>query len=184
MRDRFSEWLESTGAWWSKDLVEIRYPGRKISDDEDVPTYLRDGWGMMSREKKISSGTVICKVPKDACFCGEEGFATDIETDSQVHLALALMRERRLGPSSKYYDKIRTLPLSVDVCWAWKENEQQWLEGTELELVNQRKLRRIRREYQEAVEPLGEGWTFDTYLNACATSISHANPWFGVSMVR
>ena len=40
MRDRFSEWLESTGAWWSKDLVEIRYPGRKISDNEDVPTYL------------------------------------------------------------------------------------------------------------------------------------------------
>ena len=179
----FERWLQERGAWWDEKLVEVRSPWRQYSPGDNVPTYLRDGWGLMSRDKKIQRGTVLCKVPKQACFCGDEGRMSSEERDSQLHLAIRLLREQRKGSASNVWPKIATLPGGVPVCWAWKQDEIAWLAGTELEIVVRRKLERISTEFQESILPLEEGWTESEYLDACATVISHANPWWGVSCV-
>jgi len=180
---RYEGWLRETGAWWAAELVEIRSPWREYSTADNVPDFLRDGWGLMSRDKKIKKGTVICKVPMAASFRGDNGTRCSEEKDSQLHLALRLMREQRKGPASTVWSKIQTLPSGVPVCWAWTAEEREWLAGSELELVVRRKLDRLKSEFLDVVEPLGEGWTEAEYVDACATIISHANPWWGVSSV-
>ena len=181
--NRYESWLRETGAWWDQENVEIRSPWRHYSAAHNVPEYLRDGWGLMSRGKKIKKGTVICKVPKAASFRSDDGRSSSEEQDSQLHLAVRLLREQRKGPASQVWPKIETLPSGVPVCWAWNEEEREWLVGSELELVISRKLKRLREEFRDGVEPLGEGWTEAEYVDACATIISHANPWWGVSSV-
>ena len=179
----FESWLRKSGAWWDESLVEIRTPWREFSSTDNVPSYLRDGWGLMSRDKKIRKGTIICRVPKEASFCGEEGSCCSEEQDSQFHLAIRLLREQRKGPGSDVWPKISTLPGGVPVCWAWEQDERNWLKGTELEAVVQRKLERLHAEFGHSIAPLREGWTEPEYVDACATIISHANPWWGVSSV-
>lgn len=179
----FQRWLLDVGAWWDETLVEIRSPWREYSSADKVPSYLRDGWGLMSRNKKIKKGTVICKVPKEASFRSDGGTGCSEDQDSQFHLAIRLLREQRKGSESELWPKIATLPGGVPVCWAWKKEEQEWLAGTELEIVMRRKLERLHTEFCDLVEPLGKGWSEAEYLDACATIISHANPWWGVSSV-
>ena len=55
--NRYESWLRETGAWWDQENVEIRSPWRDYSAAHNVPEYLRDGWGLMSRGKKIKKGT-------------------------------------------------------------------------------------------------------------------------------
>jgi hypothetical protein len=179
----FERWLHATGAWWDEKLVEIRSPWRAYSPDDNVPSFLRDGWGLMSRDKKIKKGTVICRVPKEASFRGDEGKSCTEEQDTQLHLAIRLLREKRKGCSSDFWPKIATLPSRVPVCWAWAQNEREWLKGSELEFVVRRKLERLDAEFRESIEPLGEGFSKAEYVDACASVISHANPWWGVSSV-
>ena len=179
----FERWLHATGAWWDEELVEIRSPWRAYSPDNNVPSFLRDGWGLMSRDKKIKKGTVICRVPKEASFRGDEGTSCTEEQDSQLHLAIRLLREKRKGSASDVWPKIATLPSRVPVCWAWAQNEREWLKGSELEFVVRRKLERLDAEFRESIEPLGEGFSKAEYVDACASIISHANPWWGVSSV-
>lgn len=179
----FERWLQKTGAWWNDALVEIRSPWREYSSADKVPSFLRDGWGLMSRDQKIKKGTVICKVPKEASFRGDDCAGCSEDEDSQFHLAIRLLREQRRGSKSELWPKIATLPGGVPVCWAWKKDEQAWLAGTELEIVMRRKLERLHTEFCDLIQPLGEGWSEAEYLDACATIISHANPWWGVSSV-
>lgn len=179
----YEGWLRQTGAWWDEALVEVRAPWRAYSEVDNVPSYLRDGWGLMSRNKKIKKGTVICKVPKEASFCGDAGSSCSEDQDSQLHLAIRLLREQRKGTESTVWPKIATLPGSVPVCWTWTDEERGWLGGSELEVVVRRKIERLHAEFCRDIQPLGEGWTEAEYIDACATIISHANPWWGVSSV-
>ena len=179
----YERWLRETGTWWDDNLVEVRPPWRTYTRSDRVPVALRDGWGLMSRDTKIPKGTIICRVPKEAAFRGEDGSSSCENKDSQFHLAIRLLREQRKGAASAVWPKIATLPGGVPVCWAWTEEEQLWLIGTELQPIIESKLRRLASEFQDLVAPLNEGWTQAMYVDACATIISHANPWWGVSSV-
>ncbi len=63
--------------------------------------------------------------------------------DSQLPLAVALLKAIDEGPTGPNWPKIQTLPTAVGVSWAWSEDERNWLQGTELEEVIARKRARV-----------------------------------------
>ena len=102
--------------------------------------------------------------------------------DTQMPLAVALLKSIDEGPQGPNWPKIQTLPSAVGVCWAWPESERRWLQATELEDIMERKRARLRDEHA-SLRARGFSWSFEAYHDACSVVISHANPWFGVCMV-
>jgi len=177
--DSYEGYLRGLGAWWAEDLVRVRPPGEG-GGALKVPPYLVHEWGIVSLGKSVKAGTEICRVPRSACF-GEELPALREGEDTQMNMAVKLVKEREKGPASDHWPKLQTLPETVPVCWGWPEADRALLKGTELCDVTSAKLARLKREWDEhASEHCSE---FEEYLNACTVVISHANPWWGVSMV-
>eukprot|EP00961_Rhodomonas_salina_P270245 3650781-Rhodomonas_salina.2 len=68
LRRRYEQWLREFGVWWAEDIVRIRSPDCELGPRDRVPAILRDGWGLMSADKKIKRDTVICKVFSPCAF--------------------------------------------------------------------------------------------------------------------
>jgi hypothetical protein len=182
--ERYQSWLIDRGVELTDGLMQVRSPLRKGEKGDKIPEALRREWGLMSRGKAIPKGKVVCRVPKAACFMGDTTVRVELteSDDSQLPLAVALLKAMDEGPSGENWPKIQTLPSTVGVCWAWDKSERKWLEGTELEDIMERKRQRLKTEHAE-LQARGFQWSFEAYHDACSVVISHANPWFGVCMV-
>jgi len=124
-----------------------------------------------------------------------------ITSDTQKKLALKLLREmenserdtRKVSKWKPFLDLLTSHPLP----WTWpKSFREKVLLGTELEKVVEKKVERIRKEYKKitsssAAATKGKSKkkscmpnvTYQQYLRATSLVASHANPWFGVSIV-
>lgn len=124
-----------------------------------------------------------------------------ITSDTQKKLALKLLREmengerdtRKVSKWKPFLDLLTPHPLP----WTWpKSFREKVLLGTELEKVVEKKVQRIRKEYKKitsssTVATKGKtkkkscvpNITYQQYLRATSLVASHANPWFGVSIV-
>jgi hypothetical protein len=143
--DSYNAWLIARGVELTDNLIHVRSPLRKGDRRDKIPEVLRKEWGLMSGDKPIPKGKTVCRVPKAACFMGDQTLHMTIsETDdSQLPLAVALLKAIDEGPTGPNWPKVQTLPTAVGVSWAWQEDERKWLQGTELEEVIIRKRARV-----------------------------------------
>ncbi len=132
-----------------------------------------------------------------------------ITSDTQKKLALKLLRDmddnrsdtRNVTKWKPFLDLLTPHPLP----WTWpKQFREKVLLGTELEKVVERKVERVRKEYKKIIASSAaatkgnardsgkkskmayssmQNLTYQQYLRATSLVASHANPWFGVSIV-
>ncbi|KAJ8605849.1 hypothetical protein CTAYLR_000525 [Chrysophaeum taylorii] len=103
----------------------------------------------------IGENELLFVIPKRACICAEARGG-----DSQKSLV-----EKLKGPLSAV--------LRPAACpFAWPKKAVEFLKGTELERVVAAKRERLRKESRDP-----------GYAKKCAIALSHANPWFGMSIV-
>lgn len=110
-------------------------------------------------------------------------------SDTQKELALRLLQHKHSSDWSPFLNLLTPHPLP----WTWPRHfRQAVLKGTELEHVVENKVKRIQMEYDEICTSVvvgGEGGggelsiSYQEYLDATSIVASHANPWFGVSIV-
>eukprot|EP00516_Mucochytrium_quahogii_P003619 CAMPEP_0203762282 /NCGR_PEP_ID=MMETSP0098-20131031/15207_1 /ASSEMBLY_ACC=CAM_ASM_000208 /TAXON_ID=96639 /ORGANISM=" , Strain NY0313808BC1" /LENGTH=451 /DNA_ID=CAMNT_0050656637 /DNA_START=195 /DNA_END=1550 /DNA_ORIENTATION=- len=165
----FVSWLESKGVKWSKDKVSI-------TNDEAIVIH---GFGVVCRQD-IEEGDELFRIPRTACFgacTGEDKNEDAEEVDSQKDIAMALLKEIKLGYESQWAPFVATLPhyeTYSDLPWLWEDWEDK-TKGTELYEACKSKRERLKQEQKEI--------DADTYRRLCGVVISHLNPFFGRSIV-
>ena len=139
------------------------------------------GYGLVAT-RTLRRGEVLCAVPRRAAFGGGAAAAKD-EGDTQRCLATRLLREKLArGAASRWAPFLATLTFAP--CpWTWSADDVRELDGTELEPVVALKLQRLESEARAARDDLGVDVSDGEYGAACAVVASHANPWFGRSVV-
>ena len=70
--DCYNAWLIARGVELTDNLIQVRSPLRKGDPRDKIPEVLRKEWGLMSGDKPIPKGKTICRVPKAACFIGDQ----------------------------------------------------------------------------------------------------------------
>lgn len=156
------------------------------------------GWGCVAKAD-IPEGTVLFRIPRSACFIAtkdgdnhqdddhddDDSYHDPTTKDTQKDLALHLLKHRHSSTWAPFLNLLT--PQSLP--WTWNEALRDCLQGTELEQVLQNKIRRIQAEYEsilnswDAQTEKRECITYQEYLDATSIVASHANPWFGVSIV-
>jgi hypothetical protein len=180
----YQAWLESNHVFVRTDLVE--------TTNENVVA----GWGCVATAN-IKKGTVLFRIPRAACFavaasstnqdksdCNDDDPTT---RDSQRSLALHYLHHKSNGQWSPFLNLLTPQMLP----WTLHDELLKCLIGTELELVVHRKLARLQSEYEDLLSSLANDGkasnimsvSYGDYLDACSIVASHANPWFGVSIV-
>ena len=141
----------------------------------------------------IEGGTILFRVPKDACFTApadetaEEALREDDPTtrDTQKDLALQFLRQKE---SLEWAPFLNLLTPQI-LPWTLSEEMRTCLKGTELEHVVRQKLLRLQSEYDtittswDVTSEGAECISYQEYIDACSIVATHANPWFGVSIV-
>ena len=161
------------------------------------------GWGCVVLSD-VREGTVLFEVPRGACLVADETEDDDgggdgdkgeakggdgdgggdndedpTTSDTQMGMALCLLRCKRLGPKdgwAPFLDMLTPHPLP----WTWPESfRRDALRGTELEKVAEVKVRRVREEYgrlpqlqkarrRDDDDDGGLDFSYEEYLDACA----------------
>lgn len=139
------------------------------------------GYGCIAT-RKIKRGEVLFRVPRQACFGPKAGAAIDAEPpgDTQEHFARRLLKERAKGTASRWAPLLGVLT-PAPCPWIWPAAAHQFLDGTELQEVLERKRKRLRRERKGTGSDDGDDRSRE-YDCACALVASHLNPWFGGSI--
>jgi hypothetical protein len=156
------------------------------------------GWGCVAKAD-IPEGTVLFRIPRSACFIAtkdgdnhhhhdhddDDSYNDPTTKDTQKDLALHLLKHKHSTAWAPFLNLLT--PQSLP--WTWNEALRDCLRGTELEQVVQNKIRRIQAEYEDILHSWDtqtekrECITYRDYLDATSIVASHANPWFGVSIV-
>jgi hypothetical protein len=184
----YEAWLKSKSVFLRSDLV--------TTTKENVVA----GWGCVA-SADIEKDTILFRVPKQACFtaakndddesCDDDSTSSKTSNDpttrdTQKDLALRFLRHKESPEWSPFLNLLTPQLLP----WTLDDKLQPSLKGTELELVVKHKLIRLEEEYKSITNSwdtkLENGracLTYREYLDACSIVASHANPWFGVSIV-
>lgn len=129
----------------------------------------------------IASGTVICRIPKAACFGAPANSHVDDEPsdgDSQKRLAELYLKEKALGDESEWKPFLDILQ-PAQCPYLWSSTAQSWLLGTDLSPVLSSKTARLNSEHNSLVNTLPSPVPYPTYLQACSLISSVLNPWYG-----
>lgn len=165
----YAAWLRSRGVSWNEDALTTTTAG------------VVAGWGVVATEA-LSAGDVLFSIPREACFGARaaNADAPPLEADTQEYLATLLLRERKKGTTSSWAPLVAMLT-ETSCPFAWPEAAQRYLDGTELApvLVVKRQKLATERAGASALQRVKAR----EYAKACALATSHANPWFGGSIV-
>ncbi|KAL3781297.1 hypothetical protein HJC23_006521 [Cyclotella cryptica] len=190
-QSRYHQWLASKNVHVRSDLVE--------TTQQNVVA----GWGCVAKAN-IKEGTLLFRIPRSACFIAtKDGNTSDDDSnsdsndsdddssddpttkDTQKDLAMHLLKHKHSSTWAPFLDLLT--PQSLP--WTWTDQIRECLKGTELEQVVHSKILRIQAEYasiQHSWDAQAEKRaciSYQEYLDATSIVASHANPWFGVSIV-
>ena len=181
----YNTWLQSKKVFVRSDLV--------TTTNQNVVA----GWGCVAIAN-IKNGTVLFRVPRNACFALPADDSSDASShddsedsndpttkDTQQRLALHFICHKE---STEWAPFLNLLTPQI-LPWTLDDKLRQSLQGTELEYVVKQKLLRIQSEYKSIQQTWDDNIqgreciTYEEYIDACSIVASHANPWFGVSIV-
>lgn len=172
---RYQEWLQSKQVH-SSDLVST-------TNDTNLVVA---GWGCVAKSD-IKEGTVLFSIPRAACFGAQlSSYSCSVDDDpttrdDQMDMAISILRCQKQDNDGSNNIKaeqqedwspflnILTHP-PCGLPWTWPSQfRQTLLRGTELELVVENKVERIRIEYEQVAKQQQDlSITFQEYINACA----------------
>lgn len=100
------------------------------------PGFVPQGLGLLA-QKDISRNELVLEVPKSLWINSDTVAASEIGTLCQglrpwISIALFLLREKALGPSSPWFPYLRILPRSTNSPIFWSDEELLEIQGTQL----------------------------------------------------
>uniref|UniRef100_A0A060T064 Ribosomal lysine N-methyltransferase 4 n=1 Tax=Blastobotrys adeninivorans TaxID=409370 RepID=A0A060T064_BLAAD len=113
--------------------------------------------------KKIDPQTVLLSVPKDQVLsprtCGIADLLEEYELDGMIGLTVAYMFELGLGEGSPWCEFLNSFdfePSEASLPRFWEQNEQEWLQGTEVEAMGGMDVSEVKEAYEELIAPFME----------------------------
>ncbi|KAJ1703294.1 hypothetical protein LUZ63_003073 [Rhynchospora breviuscula] len=146
----------------------------------------------------LREGDLVATIPKSACLtirtCGAREAIEAAGLAGSLGLAVAVMYERALGPSSQWHDYFGVLPERECVPLVWSDEElESLLAGTELDKIIKQDKQFLSEDWKECIEPLigsfdldPDSFSLDNYFSAKTLVSSRAfqiDKYYGYGMV-